>query len=111
MATETISAPLTLPVARTEPLPHAPTSNGRVVPFKHNNHADFGAEVHGIDLNNFSDADFDFISDALHKHKLLVFKGQPEMLKPQQQYRLTSSYVSLSNRLRASADVSRQLRP
>ncbi|KXS93680.1 hypothetical protein AC578_3183 [Pseudocercospora eumusae] len=48
-------------------------SNGRVVPIKHSapSKVVFGAEVYGIDLNNFTDADFEFISDALHKHKLL----------------------------------------
>lgn len=73
-------------------LPHAETSTGRVVPLEHSaeSRVDFGAEVYGIDLNNFTDADFNFISDALHKHKLLVFKEQPQMLKPQQQYKLTS---------------------
>ncbi|KAL8366366.1 hypothetical protein RB595_004914 [Gaeumannomyces hyphopodioides] len=75
-------------------LPHAEKSEGRLVPFEHGNGSkvDFGAEVHGIDLNKFTDADFDFISDALHRHKMLVFKGQPEMLTPQQQYLLTSSF-------------------
>jgi alpha-ketoglutarate-dependent taurine dioxygenase len=75
-------------------LPHATTSNGRIVPIQHtpDSKADFGALVYGIDLNNFTDADFDFISDALHKNKLLVFKEQPEMLKPQQQYLLTSTF-------------------
>ncbi|KAH6670289.1 alpha-ketoglutarate dependent xanthine dioxygenase [Plectosphaerella plurivora] len=75
-------------------LPHAETSTGHVVPIKHStgSQVDFGAEVYGIDLNNFTDADFDFISDALHKHKMLVFKEQPEMLKPQQQYKLTASF-------------------
>jgi alpha-ketoglutarate-dependent taurine dioxygenase len=63
------------------------------VPLRHVNAAAFGAEIHGINLNSFSDADFDLISDALHRHKLLVFKGQPEMLTPQQQYRLTSKYT------------------
>jgi hypothetical protein len=73
-------------------LPHAETTTGTIVPIKHaeGSHVDFGAEVYGIDLNNFTDADFEFISDALHKWKLLVFKDQPEMLKPQQQYLLTS---------------------
>src|SRR3954465_834096 len=73
-------------------LPHAETSTGRVVPIKHSegSKADFGAEIYGVDLNNFTDADFEFISDALHKWKLLVFKEQPEMLKPQQQYLLTA---------------------
>lgn len=51
---------------------------------------DFCAEIYGIDPNGFSDADFDLISDALHKHKLLVFKQQPQMLTPQQQFCLTS---------------------
>jgi hypothetical protein len=73
--------------------PSASRSNGRVVPIKHETQVDFGAEVYGIDLNNFTSADFDLISDALHRHKLLVFKEQPEMLTPQQQYRLTSWYV------------------
>jgi len=75
-------------------LPHAENTAGRVVPIKHSedSKADFGAEIYGIDLNNFSDADFEFISDALHKWKLLVFKEQPEMLKPQQQYLLTAKY-------------------
>jgi hypothetical protein len=30
------------------------------------------------------------VSDALHKWKLLVFKEQPQALKPQQQYLLTA---------------------
>lgn len=77
-------------------LPHADHSTGCVVPIPHGpeSKVDFGAEIYGIDLNNFTDADFDFISDALHKHKLLVFKEQPEMLTPQQQYRLTSRYAN-----------------
>lgn len=76
-------------------LPHAESSNGHVKPIQHapGSAVDFGAEVYGIDLNNFSDADFDLISDALHKHKMLVFKQQPNMLKPQQQYKLTAWYV------------------
>lgn len=74
--------------------PEAATSNGRVVPIQHGaeSDVDFGAEVYGVDLNHFTSADFALISDALHRHKLLVFKEQPEMLTPQQQYRLTSWY-------------------
>lgn len=72
--------------------PPAASSDGRVVPIKHDNKVDFGAEIYGIDLNNFTSADFALISDALHRHKLLVFKEQPQMLTPQQQYRLTSWY-------------------
>lgn len=73
-------------------LPHAESSAGRLAPIAHgpDSHVDFGAEVFGIDLNNFTDADFDFIHDALHRYKLLVFKEQPAMLSPQQQYKLTS---------------------
>lgn len=73
-------------------IPHADSSSGKAVPIKHGpgSNVDFGAEVYGIDLNNFTDADFDFIHDALHRHKLLVFKQQPNMLDPQQQYKLTS---------------------
>jgi xanthine dioxygenase len=76
-------------------LPHAESSNGRLVLMDHgpNSGVDFGAEVYGIDLNNFTDADFAFIHDALHRHKLLVFKEQPSMLSPQQQYKLTSKLV------------------
>jgi alpha-ketoglutarate-dependent taurine dioxygenase len=75
-------------------LPHGNSTSGRIVPIEHKegSKADFGALVYGIDLNNFTDADFEFISDCLHKHKLLVFKNQPEMLKPQQQYLLTSTF-------------------
>lgn len=75
--------------------PEANSSNGRVVPIQHpaESKVNFGAEVYGIDLNHFTSADFELISDALHRHKLLVFKEQPEMLTPQQQYRLTSWYV------------------
>ena len=67
-------------------------SNGWVVPIKHpdSSKVDFGAEVYGIDLNSFTDSNFELIHDALHKHKLIVFKEQPAMLEPQQQYRLTS---------------------
>ncbi|EMR62657.1 putative alpha-ketoglutarate dependent xanthine dioxygenase protein [Eutypa lata UCREL1] len=75
-------------------IPHADSSSGKAVPIKHGprSNVDFGAEVYGIDLNNFTDADFDFIHDALHRHKLLVFKQQPNMLDPQQQYKLTSNF-------------------
>jgi alpha-ketoglutarate-dependent taurine dioxygenase len=75
-------------------LPHAEVSTGRLEPIQHgpNSKADFGALVYGIDLNNFTDADFNFIHNALHRHKLLVFKEQPQMLTPQQQFRLTSRY-------------------
>jgi alpha-ketoglutarate-dependent taurine dioxygenase len=75
-------------------IPHATASKGRVELIQHaeGSKAGFGALIYGIDLNNFTDADFDFISDALHKHKLLVFKEQPQMLKPQQQYLLTSTF-------------------
>jgi xanthine dioxygenase len=73
-------------------LPHAEKTTGRLIPIQHGkgSKVDFGAEIYGINLNNFTDADFSFISDSLHKHKMLVFKEQPQMLTPQQQYRLTS---------------------
>ncbi|KAK5047599.1 hypothetical protein LTR84_006696 [Exophiala bonariae] len=75
-------------------LPHAEKTNGNVVPLKHpaKSKVDFGAEVYGIDLNNLSDADFNFISDALHKYKVLIFKEQPKMLEPQSQYLLTANF-------------------
>jgi hypothetical protein len=80
------------PQKQQQRLPHADKSTGRAVPITHpkTSAVDFGAEIYGIDLNNFTDADFDFISDALYEHKLLVFKEQPQMLTPQQQYQLTS---------------------
>jgi hypothetical protein len=89
---DTTHAPLAQKVKAV--LPHATISSGRVVPIEHGegNEAGFGALVYGIDLNNFSDADFEFISDALHKYKLLCFKEQPQMLKPEQQYLLTSNF-------------------
>lgn len=93
VAPEGISTKLIAPKSDIS-LPHAETTNGRVVPFDHpaESKVDFGAAVYGIDLNNFTDADFEFISDALHKHKVLVFKEQPQMLEPQQQYRLTANF-------------------
>lgn len=92
-ATE-VDAPKVLTVREAYQPPSATTSNGRVVPIKHENNVDFGAEIYGIDLNNFTSADFALISDALHHHKLLVFKEQPKMLTPQQQYRLTAWYLT-----------------
>jgi alpha-ketoglutarate-dependent taurine dioxygenase len=57
-------------------LPHADTTTGRVVLILHPqwSRVNFGVEVYGIDLNDVTNADFDYISDALHKHKLLIFK-------------------------------------
>ncbi|EEA21191.1 conserved hypothetical protein [Talaromyces marneffei ATCC 18224] len=74
--------------------PKTSRSNGKIVPIQHpaGSKVDFGAEVCGIDLNNFTSADFELISDALHKHKLLVFKEQQDMLMPKQQYRLTACF-------------------
>jgi alpha-ketoglutarate-dependent taurine dioxygenase len=65
-------------------LPHAEKSTGRIEVLDHgpNSKIDFGAQIYGIDLNHFTNADFEYISDALHKHKLLVFKEQPQMLSP-----------------------------
>ncbi len=63
------------------PINHGPKSN-----------VDLGATVHGIDLNNLTDSDFEILYAALHKHKLLVFKEQPEMLIPQKQYDLTRRF-------------------
>ncbi|KAF2092330.1 Clavaminate synthase-like protein [Saccharata proteae CBS 121410] len=75
-------------------IPIKTKTNGKIIPIQHEpgKKIHFGAEVYGIDLNHFTPADFDLISNALHKHKLLVFKEQPEMLSPQQQYKLTSSF-------------------
>ncbi|KAL3475102.1 putative dioxygenase [Aspergillus californicus] len=94
VTTTEVEAPKVLTVREVYSPPEASTSSGRIVPIQHapGSKADFGAEVYGIDLNNFTSADFEFISDALHRHKLLVFKEQPEMLTPQQQYRLTACF-------------------
>ncbi|TVY58642.1 putative dioxygenase [Lachnellula cervina] len=66
----------------------------RVTPMEHGSksNVDFGATVHGIDLNSFTDSDFEIIHEALHKHKMLVFKEQPQMLAPQRQYDLTRRF-------------------
>ncbi|KAL5343443.1 putative dioxygenase [Aspergillus crustosus] len=93
--TETlVEPPKILTAVETYSPPSASSSNGQVVPIRHKagSKADFGAEIYGIELNNFTSADFEFISDALHRHKLLVFKEQKAMLKPQQQYRLTACF-------------------
>ncbi len=76
-------------------LPRVQESARRLVPIDHGpqSKVDFGAEVYGIDLNNFTDEDFAFISDALHRHKVLVFKEQPALLDPRQQYKLTARFV------------------
>ncbi|KAI1854984.1 hypothetical protein JX265_012339 [Neoarthrinium moseri] len=94
ITTAEVESPRLIPGKPQITLPHTDTSNGKAVPIEHrsDSNVDFGAEVYGIDLNNFTDADFNFIHDALHRHKLLVFKEQPQMLKPQQQYRLTASF-------------------
>ncbi|CAK7264120.1 hypothetical protein SEPCBS57363_000909 [Sporothrix epigloea] len=70
------------------------SSVGGIELFQHaeGSEVDFGALIYDIDLSDFTDADFDFISDAPYKYKLLVFKEQPQMLRPQQLYRLTSSF-------------------
>jgi len=92
---ETVPSLRLIPQKVQHVLPHADDTTGRAVPIQHpeGSKVDFGAEIYGINLNNFTDADFSFISDSLHRHKLLVFKQQPEMLTPQQQYKLTSKYV------------------
>ncbi|KAH8683086.1 alpha-ketoglutarate dependent xanthine dioxygenase [Tricladium varicosporioides] len=66
----------------------------KVIPMDHGakSNVDFGATVYGIDLNNLTDSDFQIIHSALHTHKLLVFKEQPSMLKPQNQYDLTRRF-------------------
>ncbi|CAH0052010.1 unnamed protein product [Clonostachys solani] len=94
VVTEEQASLLLAPQKTTFSLPHAEKSNGKIVLIQHepSKKVKLGAEVYGIDLNNFTDADFDFIHDALHRHKLLEFKEQPAMLKPEQQYKLTSSF-------------------
>ena len=66
----------------------------QVEPMEHGTKSgvNFGATIRGIDLNNFTDSDFAIIHEALHKHKLLVFKDQPQMLRPEQQYELTRRF-------------------
>jgi hypothetical protein len=99
VVTEEEASLLLAPQKTTFSLPHAEKSNGKIVLIRHepSKKVKFGAEVYGINLNNFTDADFDFIHDALHRHKLLVFKEQPAMLKPEQQYKLTSRYIPIAH--------------
>jgi len=69
------------------------TQDVKAVPINHGpkSNVDFKAEFYGIDLNDLADTDFEVIHAALHKHKLLIFKGQPEISTPQNQYGLTRS--------------------
>ena len=54
-----------------EPLQHDSKSN-----------VDIGATVHGVDLNDLANTNFEIIHEALYKHKVLIFKGQPSILFP-----------------------------
>ncbi|KIW82413.1 hypothetical protein Z517_05440 [Fonsecaea pedrosoi CBS 271.37] len=94
IAPEGVKARLVATRASDITLPHAEKTHGRIVPVSHpaESKVDFGAEVYGIDLNKLTDADFNLISGALYKHKVLIFKEQPEMLKPEQQYLLTANF-------------------
>ncbi|KAH7020728.1 alpha-ketoglutarate dependent xanthine dioxygenase [Microdochium trichocladiopsis] len=77
-------------------MPHSTKQPGiQIVPLAHGKDkggVDFGAEVFGVDLNNFTDHEFKTIEKALHMHKVLIFKEQPEMLRPSQQYKLTKAF-------------------
>ncbi|KKY16032.1 putative alpha-ketoglutarate dependent xanthine dioxygenase [Diplodia seriata] len=63
-----------------QPLPKAPGSD-----------VDFGAVVTGLDLENMSDADFDFLHDALYRNSVVVVKTSPQ-LSPKAQYELTQRF-------------------
>ncbi|KKK24950.1 hypothetical protein P175DRAFT_0454779 [Aspergillus ochraceoroseus IBT 24754] len=52
---------------------------------------DFGAVVTNVDLENLTDDAFDIISDALHKHLVVVVKNQHN-LTPKAQYALTRRF-------------------
>jgi hypothetical protein len=107
-------------------MPHATQKSGvRVVPLVHGKDkhgVDFGAEVYGVDLNSFSgnsdcsvvrgslltssqEEEFKVIEAALYEHKVLIFKEQPGMLHPSQQYKLTKSYVGFSVVIHSSQGV------
>ncbi|KAH8897226.1 TfdA family taurine catabolism dioxygenase TauD [Thozetella sp. PMI_491] len=93
-------------------MPHATDSGLRVVPMLHAKEkigVDFGAEVYGVDLNNFSDEDFKAIQEALYIYKVLVFKEQPRMLHPSQQYKLTKMFDPESSGMFAHAGAEQVL--
>jgi len=84
-------------------MPHSDREDGagdvkktgiQIIPLKYEagKKVDFGAEVFGVDLNNFTDEEFKIIEDGLYKYKVLTFKDQPANLEPSQQYKLTSSF-------------------
>ncbi|KAK8251216.1 hypothetical protein IWZ00DRAFT_229383 [Phyllosticta capitalensis] len=52
---------------------------------------DFGAVVTGLDVENLSDEDFDFLRDALYKNSIVVVKSTPT-LSPKAQYELTRRF-------------------
>lgn len=96
-------------------MPHSTEPQGiKIVPHvlgKDKSGVKFGATVTGVDLNKFTgkyahhlgctrfqwrtkdvaDDEFKIIEEALYTHKILVFKEQPTMLLPSQQYKLTKS--------------------
>ncbi|KAL4806822.1 taurine catabolism dioxygenase [Aspergillus unguis] len=57
---------------------------------------DFGAVIANADLENLTDTTFKTISDALHKHLVVVFKNQ-HALTPKAQYELTQRFDPASS--------------
>ncbi|KAK4863983.1 hypothetical protein LT330_010193 [Penicillium expansum] len=42
--------------------------------------ANFGATITGVDLNNLSDEDFQIVRNAIYTHKVVVVKGQDDLV-------------------------------
>ncbi|KAL2817055.1 hypothetical protein BDW59DRAFT_166090 [Aspergillus cavernicola] len=57
---------------------------------------DFGAVITNADLENLTDDDFTIISEALHKHLVVVIKNQ-QTLTPKAQYELTKRFDPTSS--------------
>jgi alpha-ketoglutarate-dependent taurine dioxygenase len=60
-------------MATVTPLPSVPGSNAK-----------FGATIAGVDLNQLSDADFEIIRNAIYVHKVVVVKGQHNLIPAKQ---------------------------
>ncbi|KAE9989056.1 hypothetical protein EG327_003110 [Venturia inaequalis] len=51
----------------------------------------FGASISGLDIENFTDADFEIIKNALYNHQVVVFKNQSHV-SPKAQFELTQRF-------------------
>ncbi|QDS74557.1 hypothetical protein FKW77_007936 [Venturia effusa] len=51
----------------------------------------FGASISGLDIENLTDADFEFIKNALYNHQVVVLKNQGHV-SPKAQFELTQRF-------------------